>query len=104
MDGTIDTSRRYFITSLSMMQLKKTVLSIREHWAIENRLHYKLDVGLHEDACQIYRGFADQNLAIMRKIVLKLLEDTESKHHFGIAMKRQQAALDYRFLRTRRGL
>ena len=47
--------------------------AIRQHWQIKNGLHYKLDVGMNEDKCPIYRGYADRNLSIMRKIVLKLL-------------------------------
>ncbi len=70
----------------------------REHWSVENNLHWKLDVGLGEDACQITRGYADQKLATMRKMVLKLLEkETRSTH--GIARKRMQAALSTRYLR-----
>ena len=72
--------------------------AIRTHWSIENKLHYKLDVGLHEDQCQIFRGMADQNLAVMRKIVLALLEK-EKSFQGGIALKRYQAALNTRFLR-----
>lgn len=57
---------------------EKMCEAIRTHWSIENNLHWKLDVGLHEDECQIYRGFADQNLAALRKVVLALLEKEKS--------------------------
>ncbi len=45
----------------------------RNHWAIENRSHYVRDVTLGEDACQIYRGHAPQNLAALRNATLALL-------------------------------
>jgi len=63
-----------------------------------NELHWKLNVGLAEDAYLVTRGYANQNLATLRKIVLKLLErETTSKH--GITMKRLQAALSTKYLR-----
>ena len=49
-------------------------------------------------ACQIYRGHADRNLSVMRKIVLKLLND-ELSSKCGIALKRAKAALNMRYLR-----
>jgi len=48
--------------------------------------------------CQVYRGYADQNLATMRKIVLHLLEKDKSSRS-GVAIKRFEAALSTRFLR-----
>jgi predicted transposase YbfD/YdcC len=77
--------------------------AVREHWSVENCLHWKLDVGLNEDDCPIYRGNADQNLSIMRKIVLKLLEEEKSTN-LGVSMKRLQAALSTRYLRKVVGL
>ena len=38
---------------------------------------------MNEDQCPIYRGYADRNLSIMRKIVLKLLTD-EKKIPMGL--------------------
>lgn len=66
--------------------------AIRQRWSIENNLHWKLDVGLGEDACLATRGHAAENLATMREMVILLLEDeTTSKN--GIAMKRLQVAM-----------
>jgi len=91
-------SVRYYITSIPLKMYEKMCEAIRMHWSIENKLHWKLDVGLHEDCCQIYRGFADQNLAAMRKIVLALLEK-EKSFKGGIELKRQKSALSTRYLR-----
>jgi len=93
-----ETATRYYITSLPFSECERACQAIRQHWAVENNLHWKLDVGLAEDACQVTRGYADQNLSTMRKIVLKLLENETSSRH-GIAMKRMQAALSTRYLR-----
>jgi len=45
----------------------------REHWGIENRSHYVRDVTLQEDACQIKKGGAPQNLAALRNALISLL-------------------------------
>lgn len=96
--GEIETATRYYITSLPYKKYKKMQEAIREHWQIENGLHYKLDVGMKEDQCPIYRGYADRNLSIMRKIVLKLLHEDKSTSG-GIAIKRMKAALSTQYLK-----
>lgn len=97
-NGKVETATRYYISSLQLKDYKKICFAIREHWQVENGLHYKLDVGLREDDCQIYRGHAAENLGYMRKIVLKLLND-ESSSKDGVAIKRLKAALSTRYLR-----
>lgn len=91
-------SVRYYITSIPFNKYKKMCEAIRTHWSVENKLHYKLDVGMHEDDCQIFRGYADQNLAAMRKVVLMLLEK-ERSFKGGVTLKRHEAALSTRYLR-----
>ncbi|WP_173237651.1 hypothetical protein [Legionella antarctica] len=59
---------------------------------------YQLDVGMREDQCRIYRGYADRNLSIMRKIVLKLLVDDKVSQE-GIALKRLKFALSCQYLK-----
>jgi hypothetical protein len=47
---------------------------VREHWAIENKLHYRRDVSLGEDACQTRTGPVPGLLAQPGSIVLSLLD------------------------------
>lgn len=96
--GNIEQATRYYISSLSFKKYRKMQEAIRQHWQVENGLHYKLDVGMDEDACPIYRGYAAINLTIMRKIVLKLLVDETSSRE-GIALKRLKAALSTQYLK-----
>jgi predicted transposase YbfD/YdcC len=96
--GELQKSVRYYISSVPLHQYKRICFAIREHWQVENGLHYKLDVGLREDACLIRRGYADQNLSVMRKIVLKLLND-ETSVKGGVQLKRIKAALSTRYLK-----
>lgn len=46
----------------------------REHWAIENRLHYRRDVTLREDHCQVRKGVAPRVLAVLNSFLLGLLD------------------------------
>ena len=45
----------------------------REHWGIENKLHYKRDVTLGEDASRIRKGVAPQVMAALRNSVIHVL-------------------------------
>ena len=46
----------------------------RQHWAIENGLHWVLDDALREDRCTARKGHATENLGLMRKIIFNLLK------------------------------
>jgi predicted transposase YbfD/YdcC len=46
----------------------------REEWSIENRLHYRRDVSLGEDACQVRKGGAPHVLAVLNSFVLALFD------------------------------
>jgi len=53
---------------------------IRAHWAIENKLHYRRDVTLREDACQVRKGQAPRTLAILNSFVLALFDWLEVRN------------------------
>ena len=46
----------------------------REHWAIENRLHWRRDVTLREDHCQVRKGVAPRILAVLNSFLLAVLD------------------------------
>ena len=66
----------YGITSLTPSQADTFCLLdlVQEHWSIENRLHYRRDVTLAEDACQVRKGTAPHVLAILNSFVLALFD------------------------------
>jgi predicted transposase YbfD/YdcC len=76
----------YGITSLTPKQADPLRLLelIREHWSIENRLHYRRDVTLAEDACQVRKGTAPHALAALNSFVLALFD------FCGVTNARQQ--------------
>jgi len=89
---------RYYLSSLpgDAVRLNRVV---RSHWRIENELHWVLDVVFDEDQSRVRTGYADQNLALVRRIALSLLKrDTTTKA--GIKAKRLRAACDDAFLRS----
>jgi predicted transposase YbfD/YdcC len=66
----------YGLSSLSMRQAPpaRMLSLVRDHWAIENKLHYRRDVSLGEDACQTRTGPVPGLLAQLNSIVLSLLD------------------------------
>jgi len=84
--------RRYYITSLAP-DVHEFSKAVRSHWAIENQLHWVLDVTFKEDESRIRRNNAAENLTVMRHITLNLLK-AEKSCKKGIKAKRFKAALD----------
>jgi len=71
----------YGITSLGADRADAAALlaMVREHWQIENGLHYVRDVTLGEDACRVRAGCAPQVLAALRNAVVHLLAEVDAK-------------------------
>jgi predicted transposase YbfD/YdcC len=89
------TERRYYISSLGA-DAKRLGEAIREHWGIENSMHWVLDVAFGEDQCRARVKNAAQNFAILRRIVINLLRaDPTTK--VGAKTKRLKAGADDRY-------
>ena len=75
-DGQTHTEVVYGITSLSPKQASAARLLelVRDHWAIENRLHWRRDVTLDEDHCQVRKGDAPRVLAVLNSFLLALMD------------------------------
>jgi predicted transposase YbfD/YdcC len=73
--GTTTVETVLAITSLSGERANAQALltATRDHWAIENELHYVRDVTLGEDACRVRAGHAPQVLAALRNAIVHLL-------------------------------
>ncbi len=93
------TQNRYYISSLSAQSKDAQAFNhiIRTHWAIENQLHWTLDVVFKEDASRVRTGYADQNLSVIRRMALNLLKQDKSLK-VGIQNKRMRAAWDNQYL------
>ncbi len=73
--GKIEREIRYYITSLNPDAARLNSV-IRQHWGIENKLHWVLDVGFGEDLDRKRAGHAAQNFSILNRIALNLLNRT----------------------------
>lgn len=82
---------RYYISSLEAPDACKVLEATRNHWAIENNLHWQLDVSLCEDQCRVYAENAAENLVVVRHIALNLLRSVKGLAG-GIGAKQGQAA------------
>jgi predicted transposase YbfD/YdcC len=86
---------RYFIGS-KKASAKTYGKALRNHWGIENSLHWQLDVNFAEDQNRVTKRNAAENLALLRRLTLSLLHAHPAK--LSIAKKRFAAALDPAFL------
>lgn len=84
-NGRISCERRFFISSLPA-DAKKIAQAVRAHWTIENALHWTLDVVFNEDNSTVRKDHAPQNMAIVRHVVLNML-NIAKKHFKGIGVK-----------------
>ncbi|MGL5708144.1 MAG: ISAs1 family transposase, partial [Aeromonas sp.] len=87
---------RYYISSAELTPAQFAT-AVRGHWAIENSLHWVLDVVMNEDACQIYRGNAAQILANARHMALNMLR-AETTRKASLRKKQQFAGMSSDYL------
>jgi predicted transposase YbfD/YdcC len=97
-NGTTSIERRYYLLSLES-DVHKFSESVRNHWSIENQLHWILDVGFKEDASQSSRGYSAENLAVIRHIGLNLLS-RDKKSKVGVKAKRLKAGWNNNYLKS----
>jgi predicted transposase YbfD/YdcC len=95
-DGKDCSQVRYYILS-KYLSGRRFAEAVRSHWAIENRLHWQLDVTFQEDQSRIRKGHADANFSILRRAALSLLKN-ESTLKVGIKNKRLTAGWDEAYL------
>jgi predicted transposase YbfD/YdcC len=96
--GKLSQETRYYLTSGA--QDASEILDVtREHWSIENGLHWRLDVAFREDECRIRKGHGAENFAILRHFALNLLNQ-EQTTTVGMQNKRLKAGWDECYLET----
>lgn len=90
----------YYISSLPLSAGAKSIAkAIRSHWAVENELHWSLDVAFSEDASQVRKGEGPANLACIRRLALTQLK-REKSLKVGLKNKRSRAGWDPAYMET----
>lgn len=87
---------RYYISSLRESP-KELLHTIRSHWAIENKLHWTLDIAFREDESRKRKDNAAQNFSVLRKIALNLIKNNKVKE-IGVKSRRLFAGWDTDYL------
>jgi len=96
-NATITTERRCYISS-RRLSAKDFANAARSHWAIENGLHWVLDVSFKEDQSRLRQGHGAKNMAIVRHFALNLIRNTPDKR--PLKAKRKLATWDTDYLRA----
>jgi len=89
---------RYFISSLEL-SAQGMMEKLRLQWSIENKLHWVLDVSLGQDGNRTRNKIAAENLALVRKIALNLVNQ-DKKSKVGVKAKLKMAGWDNSYLET----
>lgn len=93
---TTSRQSRYFISSLPT-DAHGLLAAVRNHWGIENQLHWVLDIAFREDDSRVRKDHAPHNFAILRHVALNLLKQERSAK-CGTKAKRLKAAWDHDYL------
>lgn len=91
----IESERRSYICS---RRLSATAFAdaVRSHWAIENNLHWTLDVTFREDQSRLRAGHGAHNMAVIRHFALNLVRMVPDKR--SIKRRRKRASWDAEYL------
>jgi predicted transposase YbfD/YdcC len=98
--GKTTVERCYYITSLDGCDdaaAQRLARYARGHWAVENNLHWQLDVSFREDERRIRKGHGAENYSRLNRIALNLLKRDKSIKA-GIKGKRLNAGWDHDYL------
>ncbi len=93
--GKTQRETRFYLTS-STAQADKLADCVRSHWAIENSLHWVLDMVFRDDERRIRSGNAATNFVTLCHIAQNLLRQSKGKD--SMRLKRKTAAWDDEFL------
>lgn len=91
---------RYYISSAAL-SAQRAADAIRSHWAIENSLHWVLDVTFGDDQSRLRTGHGAQNMAVVRHFAINLVRSVNDKR--SIRLRRKCAGWNPDYLATMLG-
>lgn len=102
LENKIEKDTRFFISSLPM-DAERVLEVARGHWAVENSLHWCLDISFREDECRVRKDNAPENLAILRRFALNLIKNDPTRK-VGVKASRKRAGWSLKYLEHLLGL
>jgi predicted transposase YbfD/YdcC len=94
-DGRIERETRFYITSLTL-EARLSGPMIRDHWSIENGLHWIMDMTFRDDECRIRTQHAPANFTTIRHMAQNLYRKAPGKD--SLRLRRKTAAWDDEYL------
>ena len=94
-DGKIEHETRFYITSLMLLAAQIAGI-VRNHWAVENSLHWVMDMVFRDDECRVRTNHAPANFTTIKHMALNLLRNDKGKD--SLRLRRKVAAWDDDFL------
>ena len=94
-NGKCEVETRYFISS-RVLSANTLLQSVRDHWKVENQLHWVLDVVFGEDGHQLRVGNGPRNFTTLRKLAHAMIKNCKPTH--GIKGTREMAGWNTNFL------
>lgn len=94
-DGKETVERRFYISSLAA-DAKRHNQIVRSHWAVENSLHWVMDMVFREDESRIRDGFGAENMSLIKHVALNKLRAVKSDTKRAVSLKglRKKAGWD----------
>ena len=93
--GKIEHETRFYITSLSVPASQLGPI-VRSHWAVENSLHWVMDMVFRDDECRVRTDHAPANFTTLKHIALNLIRRADRQGF--LRLRRKVAAWDDDFL------
>lgn len=95
--GTTTVTRHFHLSSRALTAAAY-LEAARAHWAVENRLHWGLDVVFDEDRARTRKGHGPENLATLRKLALNILN--RARPDISVRRKRKRSGWSDEFARS----
>ena len=86
---------RYYVSSAAL-SAQRAAKAVRSHWAIENSLHWVLDVTFADDQSRVRKGHGARNMAVVRHFAINLVRAGNDKR--SIRLRRKCAGWDLQYL------
>lgn len=93
--GRTERETRFYITSLTL-PADRIGAMVRDHWAVENSLHWVMDMVFRDDECRLRTDHAPANFTTIKHIALNLMRRGPGKD--SLRLKRKVAAWDDTYL------